>query len=239
MKAGDVKTELRRFIDPKAAEFAQRFFKTYDGGYAAGDKFLGLRVPLIRQVAKKYKDLPLDEVEKLLASPVHEDRQTGLIIITDRAKKASPAGRKELYDFYLSHLSSVNNWDLVDLSCPWLIGEHLIDKKRAVLYRLARSKSLWEKRIAMVSTLNLIRAGQLDDTFAIAEILMDDPHDLIHKAVGWMLRCAGDKDRGALLKFLDEYAGVMPRTALRYALEHLMPKQKTHYMSLQSKTGVK
>jgi 3-methyladenine DNA glycosylase AlkD len=231
MKAEDLRKELNSLVDPKKAEFAQRFFKTYDGGYAQGDKFLGLKVPVTREVCKKFKNLSLLEIEKLLASPIHEHRLAALIIMTEQTKKADSEHKKQLYDFYLSHTNRVNNWDLVDTSCPEIVGSYLLDKDHTPLHKLARSKNLWEKRIAMVSTLNFIRAGQLDDTFAVAEILLHDDHDLIHKAVGWMLRCAGDVDREALLKFLDVHAHELRRTALRYSLEHLTPDQKLHYIN--------
>ena len=231
MTAEDVKTELDKHADAAAAEHAQRFFKTGEWQYGAGDKFMGIRVPVVRLVCKKFKDLPLTEVEKLLASPIHEHRLAALIIMVNQAKKASPEGQKQLYDSYFKNMQYVNNWDLVDTSCPQIVGSYLLNKSHAPLYKLARSKDLWQKRIAMISTLNFIRAGELKDTFALAELLLQDDHDLIHKAIGWMLRCAGDVDRAELLRFLDKHAGVMPRTALRYALEHLPPKQRLHYMS--------
>lgn len=230
MRAGDVKAELDKHADAKAAEFAQRFFKTGEWQYGAGDKFVGLRVPLIRTICKEFKDLPLAEIEKLLESPIHEHRLAALIIMTEQAKKADAKLQKQLYELYLSRTDRINNWDLVDVSCPTVVGGYLLDKNHAPLFKLARSKDLWEKRIAMVSTLQFIRAGQLEDTFAIAKILLADEHDLIHKAVGWMLRCAGDVDRKVLLKFLDIHAHQMRRTALRYCLEHLTPSQKQHYM---------
>src|ERR1019366_10167946 len=218
MYAKDLETELDGLADPKAAEHAARFFKTGEGQYGEGDKFLGLRVPVIRTVCKKYKALPLNEIEKLLESPIHEHRLASLIIMTEQAKKkAGEALKKQLYDLYLRRTDRINNWDLVDVSCPAVIGGYLLDKNRAPLYRLGRSKKLWEKRIAMVSTLAFIRAGQLDDAFALAKVLLPDQHDLIHKAVGWMLRCAGDVDKPALLKFLDAHAHEMRRTALRYS----------------------
>ena len=231
MTAEDVKTELDKHADAAAAEHAQRFFKTGEWQYGAGDKFMGIRVPVVRLVCKKFKDLPLTEVEKLLASPIHEHRLAALIIMVNQAKKASPEGQKQLYDSYFKNMQYVNNWDLVDTSCPQIVGSYLLNKSHAPLYKLARSNNLWQKRIAMISTLNFIRAGQLADTFALAELLLQDDHDLIHKAIGWMLRCAGDVDREALLKFLDAHAHEMPRTALRYALEHLTSAQKSHYMS--------
>lgn len=234
MTAEQVKTELNKHASATSAEFATRFFKAYDGGYSAHDKFLGLRVPLIRSIGKTYKDLPLDEIGKLLKSEIHEHRLAGLIILVNQFKKANELGREEIYKFYMSHLPGVNNWDLVDASCRDIVGGFLLDKPHDILYKLAQSKDLWERRIAVVSTYEFIRHGELDDTFKISEILMDDKHDLIHKAVGWMLREAGKKDRDALLEFLDKHAQKLPRTALRYSIEHLPPSQKLHYMKLKS-----
>lgn len=234
MQVQDVKAELQKHADPRRAETGQSFFKTGEGQYGAGDRFIGLKVPDTRAVCKQYKDLPLPEIQKLLNSTIHEHRLAALVIMTLQSKKASPETKKQLYEFYLKNTKHINNWDLVDVSCPAIVGAYLVDKPKEPLYKLANSKDLWEKRIAMVSTLQLIRAGQLGDTFSIAEILLHDKHDLIQKSVGWMLRCAGDVDSQELLKFLDKHAQKMPRTALRYALEHLTLAQKDHYMNLKS-----
>ncbi len=230
MTAGSVRRDLDELADGDVARFAARFFKTAEGQYGAGDKFLGIRVPVIRKICKQYKSLPLPEIEKLLASPMHEHRMAALVIMTEQAKRADPELKKRLYKSYLKNIKHINNWDLVDISCPGVVGGYLLGKNHAPLYKLAESKNLWAKRVAMVSTLQFIRAGQLDDTFALAKVLLNDDHDLIHKAVGWMLRCAGDVDRQALLEFLDEHAHQMRRTALRYSLEHLNPTQRQHYM---------
>ena len=231
MDAEAVKKQLHKQENPLRAAHSMGFFRTGKGEYGEGDQFLGLTVPQQRQIAKQFKDLPLGEVQKLLSGPFHEYRQVALIIMAERAKKADEAQGKELYDYYLKNTKYVNNWDLVDTSAPAIVGAYLLGKNHAPVYKLARSKNLWEKRIAMVSTLTFIRNGQLADTFAIAEILIEDSHDLIHKAVGWMLRCAGDVDRTELLKFLDKHAASMPRTALRYSLEHLTSEQKMYYMA--------
>lgn len=233
MTADELKRELDALENPQAAEFAQRFFKTQEGGYAAGDVFIGLRVPVIRKVAGRYKDLALSEIEKLLESPIHEHRFAGLTIMVLQAKKADQTQLKKLYDLYLKRTDRINNWDLVDTSCRDVVGRYLMDKSRQPLYDLAKSKDLWERRIAMVSTWQFIRDGDLDDTFKLAEMLLDDKHDLMHKAVGWMLREAGKKDEARLKGFLDEHATKMPRTALRYSLERLNPVDKQHYMALQ------
>ena len=164
MKATDVKAELDKHADAAAAEHAQRFFKTGEWQYGAGDKFMGIRVPVVRTVCKKFKDLPLTALEKLLASPIHEHRLAALIIMVNQAKKAAPEGQKQLYDSYFKNIKHVNNWDLVDTSCPQIVGSYLLNKSHAPLYKLARSNDLWQKRIAMISTLNFIRAGELADT---------------------------------------------------------------------------
>lgn len=228
--AAQAQAALDSLDNPADAQFLQRFFKTGEGQYGAGDIFIGLRVPTTRKVVKQFRDLPLKEIEILLESPIHEHRLAALIIMTEQAKRADQLRKKALYDLYLRRTDRINNWDLVDTSCRDVVGGYLIDKPRDTLYALARSKDLWERRIAMVSTWQFIRVGQLEDTFAIAELLLSDTHDLIHKAVGWMLREAGKKDQAALKDFLDVHAATMPRTALRYALERLHPADKAYYM---------
>lgn len=235
MKAEDIKVELDKHANAGAAAHAQRFFKTGEQQYGAGDKFIGLRVPTIRAVCKQFKDLPLAEIEKLLEDPIHERRLAALIIMTNQAKRATETEKKELYQLYLRRTDRINNWDLVDVSCRDVIGGYLLNKSRQPLYKLARSADIWERRIAIVSTWQFIREKQLDDTFAIAEIQLNDTHDLIHKAIGWMLREAGKRNRAALLEFLDKHAHEMPRTALRYSIEHLSPDQRQHYMQLKTK----
>lgn len=231
VSAEKLQAELDGLASPADAEFLQRFFKTGEGQYGEGDIFLGIRVPVTRKTAAKYRSMSLTEIEKLLESPIHEHRLAGVIIMTEQAKRADQHGKRALYDLYLRRSDRMNNWDIVDLSCREVIGGYLIDKPRDVLYTLATSKDIWERRIAMVTTWQFIRVGQLGDTFAIAKILLNDTHDLIHKAVGWMLREAGKKDEAALKEFLDQYAAVMPRTALRYAIERLHPGDRTYYMN--------
>ncbi len=234
MTAQDLKNELDKRANKTAAKFAEHFFKTYDGGYGEGDQFLGLKVPVVREVCKQFNELPLPEIETLLDSPIHEHRQAGLMILTNRAHKANRGLRRELYDFFMAHIRSVNNWDLVDGNTPTLVGEYLLDKPRDILYQLAVSKDLWERRIAIIATQAFIRAGQLDDTLAIATILLHDKHDLIHKAVGWMLRSAGDRDQTKLISFLDNHAYDMPRTMLRYAIEHFSPESRQKYLQAKA-----
>src|SRR5215831_11306362 len=212
MDAKSLQAELRRHADAKAAANLADFFKTYEGGYGEGDQFLGLKVPVIRGDCKPFRNLPLAEIEKLLESPIHEDRMAALIVLSGQALKADPAIKKLLYEFYLRHTNRVNNWDLVDLSCRDVVGAYLLDKPRNVIYDLAKSDNLWDRRITIVTTWKFIRHNQLDDTLAIAELLLHDKHDLIQKAVGWMLREAGKRDRARLVTFLDTHANAMPRT---------------------------
>jgi 3-methyladenine DNA glycosylase AlkD len=201
------------------------------------DMILGVRMGQVFALAKEFMDMPLDEVEKLLENPVHEGR-VGAVSIMDfqaRSKKTTPERRKELFDLYLRRHDRINTWDLVDRSAINVVGGYLIDKPRKILYKLARSKKMPERRTAIVSTLYLIGKEEVEDAFQLAEILLDDKEELIHKGVGWALRYAGDKDRQKLLNFLDTHAATMPRATLRYAVEHLDQGQRDHYMGL--KTG--
>ena len=211
-------------------EGLSRFFKTGPGQYGEGDRFLGIKVPVTRGVVKEcWKQTGFDELEECLASEYHEIRLAGLLALVEiysHARKDMSL-RSRCIDFYLSHTDRINNWDLVDLSCYNLLGDWLLDKDRSLLYRLASDgKNIWEQRIGMVSTMAFIRQGQLDDTFAIADILLDHPHDLIHKAVGWLLREAGKRDMDALRVFLDHRAASMPRTMLRYAIEKFPERER-------------
>lgn len=215
---------------PEDITIIGHFFKTYKGGYGEGDQFLGVKVPPTRLVCKKYAEMPLAEIEKALDSPWHEVRLAAVIIMANQTKKGGEALKKALYDLYLRRTDRINNWDIVDTSCPFVVGNYLLDKPRNILYTLARSKQLWERRIAIVSTWAFIRAGQLEDTFKIAELLLADTHDLIHKAVGWMLREAGKRDRPALVAFLNTHHKQMPRTALRYAIEHFDEPTRKKYL---------
>ncbi len=224
--------ELTKHEDPKKAQFLQKFFKTGRGQYGEGDIFLGVNMPTIRRISKDFITLSNSEIEKLLESPIHECRMLALIIMVNQFKKASELERKKLFNLYLANTSKINNWDLVDVSCRDIVGEYLLDKDRQRLYQLAKSKNLWERRIAIVSTWYFIKHNQLEDTFKISIILIDDKHDLIHKAVGWMLREAGKKDEQALKDFLNKYANKLPRTALRYSLEKLPNIEKQYYMQL-------
>jgi 3-methyladenine DNA glycosylase AlkD len=227
---------LRGVVQAGRAEGAMRFFKVYDGGYSENDSFLGCTVPATRMVAKQYYDMPLLELDKLIASKWHEDRLLALIILVRQYKHGSEAEQKAIYEFYLAHTTRVNNWDLVDMSAEFIVGPYLEHRpeKMEVLRRLAGSDDLWERRIAMLATFDYIKKGSADDALAIADILLYDSHDLIQKAVGWMLREIGKRvDRAPLLQFLDRHAATMPRTTLRYAIEHLSSEQKAYYMGLK------
>ena len=220
--------------DPSQVEGLSRFFKTGPGQYGEGDRFLGIKVPVTRGVVKEcWKQTGFDELEECLASEYHEIRLAGLLALVEiysHARKDMSL-RSQCIDFYLSHTDRINNWDLVDLSCYNLLGDWLLDKDRSLLYRLASDgKSIWEQRIGMVSTMAFIRQGQLDDTFAIADILLNHPHDLIHKAVGWLLRETGKRDMDALRVFLDHRAASMPRTMLRYAIEKFPEEERTRFL---------
>ena len=229
-----LKKDLRQYINPEKAVFLPRFFKTGPGQYAEGDKFLGVTVPNQRLVAKKYKDLPLNQVEKLIGSPWHEERLTGLFILVGIYQKGDEKVKKEVYDFYISHTKNINNWDLVDTSAGYIVGQYLENRpeKMKVLRQLAKSDLLWERRIAMIATLAYIVKGSSEEALEIAEVLLNDKHDLIQKAVGWMLREVGKRcSRQVLVEFLNKYYKTMPRTTLRYAIEHFSPEIRKNYLT--------
>jgi len=235
MKAEDLKKELDAISDPNDAQFLQRFFKTGKDQYGAGDIFLGIRMPVIRAHAKKYTDIDLKEVEEVLHSPVHEHRMAACVLMVNKSKKLkqTPDQIKPIYDLYLKSIKKyINNWDLIDISCRYVLGLYLMDKDRKILYKLARSKNLWERRASIITTAIFISKGDLDDALKISKILLKDEHDLIHKAVGWMLREVGKKDESRLKGFLNENAHAMPRTMLRYSLEKLHTKDKQQYMRM-------
>jgi 3-methyladenine DNA glycosylase AlkD len=221
--------KLKTYRSPEAAKSHSHLASDEE------DRIMGVRMGQIFALAKEFIEMPPNEIEKLLESPVHEVR-VGAVSIMDwqaRSKKTPEERRKELFDLYMRRHDRINNWDLVDRSAPYVVGGHLFDKPRDILYKLVRSKNIWERRTAIVRTGYFIRQGDIDDTFKIAELLLKDDQDLIHKATGWMLRAAGGTDRQRLLGFLDKYAATMPRAMLRYAVEHLDKKQKEHYMGLK------
>jgi len=231
MNAEFILQELLSVANPEKAKFLQGFFKTGKGQYAEGDVMLGIVVPLTRDIVKRSPVLPFAEIQILLDSKYHEARLAGLLFLAKQFKKANETERKKIFDFYLKNARKANNWDLVDVTCRDVIGLYLLDKAdRSVLYRLAESDNLWEQRIAIVSTWTFIKNRQFDDTLAISEKLLTHKHDLIHKAVGWMLREVGKRDRQPLVDFLEIHHKDMPRTALRYAIEHFSPEDKAYFM---------
>jgi 3-methyladenine DNA glycosylase AlkD len=205
---------------------AARFFKTGPGEYGEGDVFLGVTVPDLRRISKRYNALGLDDLQRLLTAKEHEVRTAALLILVAQYERGDAPLQREIRNLYLSNTQYINNWDLVDCSCREIVGAHLRTGSRKLLTQLAKSKSLWERRIAMVSTMALVRDGDFDDALRVAELLLDDPHDLIHKAIGWVLRVLGDVDRATLLRFLQKHYDRVPRTALRYAIEHFSAEQR-------------
>jgi len=216
-------------------EKIQRFFKSGVGQYSEGDVFIGVRMGSVFALAKEFMGMKPDEIEKLLESPIHEVRTGGVSIMDFQArdKKTTEVRRKELFDLYINRHDRINNWDLVDRSAPHVVGGYLFDKPRKILYKLAASKNMWERRTSIVCTFYFIRKGDVDDTFKIAEMLLHDKEDLIHKAAGGWLREAGRKHSQRLMEFLDHYAIIMPRTMLRYAIEHFDKKPRDYYLSLK------
>jgi 3-methyladenine DNA glycosylase AlkD len=230
---------LRKSSHDADAAFLQRFFKTGEGQYGSGDVFIGVRVPATRLVCKQFSTLPLPEIQKLLDSPVHECRLAAVILLANQYKKAKPADKEAIFRMYLKNVrrGRVNNWDIVDSSAEFIIGEQLWDRPRDLLFELAKSESVWERRVAIISSFQFIKHGDASTTLMLAERLLHDKHDLIQKAVGWMLREIGKRGgRDELLAFLDTHAAVMPRTMLRYAIEHLPAEGRTHYMNLKAKS---
>lgn len=227
--------KLKSHRSPEELEKILRYFKSGAGEYGEGDKFIGVRMGQVFELAKEFIEMPLDQIEKLLDSDIHEVRAGALSIMGKqaRSKKTSEARRKELFDLYLRRHDRVNNWDLADLGALYVVGIYLVDKPRDILYKLARSKNLWERRTAIVGTGQLIRQGDVEDTFKIAELLLKDEEDLVHKGTGWMLRAAGGSDPKKLLAFLDKHAAIMPRTVLRYAIENLDKEERDHYLSMK------
>lgn len=224
--------QLKRFQSDAELKKIQRYFKSGEGEYGAGDTFMGVKMGHLFALAKEFGEMPIKEIEKLLESKIHEVRAGGVSIMdkASRSKKITEARRKEFFDLYIKRHDRINNWDLVDLGCLHMTGSYLYDKPRGILYKLAKSKNLWERRTAILSTCYFIRQGDLDDTFKIAELLLRDKEDLVHKAAGWMLRFAGDKDKKRLLQFLDKHAATMPRVMLRNAIEKFDKKAKEKYL---------
>lgn len=232
-KASDIERDLMEAARPDKVEVLASFFKSGRGEYGEGDVFIGVSVPDNRRVARRHLDAGLDDVRRLLQSPVHEVRLCALLVLVEQYRRGDAARRREIYDFYLTVTDRINNWDLVDLSCQYIIGPQLMDGgDRSVLVMLAASESMWRRRIAVVSTLWMVRHGEVDDAIGICTMLLGDREDLIRKACGWVLREVGKKDKGRLTAFLDRHAGDMSRTTLRYAIERFDRDERMHYMRL-------
>ena len=229
----ELKADVETLASAERAKNCAWFFKTGPGEYGEGDKFLGLTVPEQRRVAKNYKSLNLDAIQALLDSEFHEHRFIALAIMVYQysGNKITPGNKKAIFDFYLKNINRINNWDLVDSSASYIVGDYLQDKPRALLYELARSDNLWARRISIISTAKFISAGQFEDTLKISKILLGDKHDLIHKAVGWMLREVWKKDRGVAEEFLRRNYASLPRTTLRYAIERFEERKRKRYLA--------
>lgn len=229
-RLAEIKTEIQKKKNPAQAIILQRFFKTGKEEYGEGDVFYGIKVPIQRKIVKVFKDLSLDDIKILIHSPVHEERLIAALILVEQFKKANPKNQKIIFNFYVKNKRGINNWDIVDLSAPNIVGNYLLDKDKSLLFKFARSKNLWEKRIAILSTFIFIRNGFYDDALKISETLLNDKHDLIHKAVGWMLREIGKRDLKVEEVFLKEHYKTMPRTMLRYAIEKFPENKRKKYL---------
>ena len=225
-----LKKELKNYADKEQAKNLQRFFKTGKGEYGEGDVFMGIRVPILRGIVKNYYDLSLPKIQELLKSDIHEHRLGGLFILNHKYQKASDEDKANIFNFYLNNTKNINNWDLVDLSAPNIVGDFLFDKDKKVLYGLANSNDLWKKRIAVVSTFSFIKKNEFEDILAISELLLKDEHDLIHKAIGWMLREVGKREENILKDFLRKHYENIPRTTLRYAIEKFEEDERKKWL---------
>lgn len=232
LTAAAVRNELKRHVRPDKAAFYPRFFKTGPGEHGEGDKFLGVVVPDQRRVAGKFQELPRAAIDKLLSDPFHECRLTGVLILVKQFERSRDRmEQREILDYFLSRTDAINNWDLVDSSAPYIVGGYLKDERsRALLRKLARSKNLWEQRMAIVANYPLIRHDEFDMVLELGQKFLTHKHDLIHKAVGWMLREVGNRNRSVLLGFLDSHAAAMPRTMLRYSIEKLPERERQKYL---------
>jgi 3-methyladenine DNA glycosylase AlkD len=226
--ASEIEARLHEIGDPEHARFVAGYFRP--GEYGEGDQFLGIRVPALRALVREYRGVSIDPIAELLRSPWHETRLLAVLLLADAYGRADADGREAIYRLYLASTRYINNWDLVDSSAPQVVGAHLEEGDRGILEELARSESLWERRIAILATQHFIRRGDFATTLRIAEVLVDDRHDLIHKAVGWMLREVGNRDRAAEEAFLRRHQRTMPRTMLRYAIERFPPDLRQRYL---------
>ena len=229
LQLSEIKSDIQKSANPAKAKILQGFFKTGIGEYGEGDIFLGITVPKSREIAVKHKNLSLNDIESLLKSKIHEERLIALLLLVHNYE-SNPEKREEIFNFYIKNTKYINNWDLVDLSSPGIVGNFLLKKDKSLLYKLAKSNNLWEKRIAIVSTYYFIKNNEFSDTLKISEILLKDAHDLIHKAVGWMLREAGKRDLKVLEVFLKEHYNQMPRTMLRYSIEKFPESKRKAYL---------
>ena len=230
MSVRTIQSRLKKLANKKHAEVAQRFFKTGPGEYGEGDRFLGIRVPVLRKLAKEYETIAVDDAEDLLQSPIHEERMLALLILIRIYSKSDNAVKKRIYELYLSNTCFINNWDLVDVSAEHIIGHFIQNRSKKPLYRLAKSKDLWERRISIMATFCFIKQEQFDETLKVADALLNDNEDLIHKAVGWMLREVGKRDPAAEEAFLKVHYKNMPRTMLRYAIERFPEPKRQQYL---------
>jgi len=230
MSLTEIKKEIKKNADPRKAELLQRFFKTGLGQYGEGDIFLGIMVPVQRSIVKKYKHLSLKDLKVLLNSGIHEERLIALLILVEQYKKGDEQKKEDIFAFYHLHRKRINNWDLVDLTAHSISGSYLMDKDKSLLYKLAESENIWDRRIAVMSTFYFIKYNVFDDALCIAEKLINDKHDLIHKAVGWMLREIGNRDMNTEEGFLEKHYKKMPRTMLRYAIEKFPEKRRLAYL---------
>jgi len=230
MSLSEIRKEISKQKNPAQAINLQRFFKTGKGEYGEGDIFYGIKVPVQRNISKQFKDLLLNDLKVLILSKIHEERLIAAFILVDQYKRGDEKKKKIIFDFYLKNRNGINNWDLVDLSAPKIVGEYLIDKEKDLLYKFAQSKDIWKKRISIISTQTFIREHFFEDTLKISEILLHDRHDLIHKAVGWMLREIGNREMETEEEFLKKHYKTMPRTMLRYAIEKFPEQKRKAYL---------
>jgi len=227
----EIDSAIRNTQDAKRAEHCQKFFKTGKGEYGEGDVFLGVRVPELRKLAKAFKHISTHDITHFLKSKYHEERQFALFVLVNQFKKGNFETKKNIFQLYLDHTHHINNWDLVDATAHEIVGGFLFDKDRSILYKLVQSHDLWERRIAIIATFYFIKRNDFNDTLKIAESLLHDSHDLIHKAVGWMLREIGKRDLKTEEEFLQKFYSDIPRTALRYAIEKFLPNKRKQYLS--------
>ena len=231
MTAEQIQKHIRRFANRKKAEILRGFFKTGPGEYGEGDTFLGIQVPTIRQIEKKFRGTPLGEIKKLIRSRIHEERLLALLMLVQLYAEGDGVLKEKIYDFYVKSTKYINNWDLVDLSAPNIVGKHLSDRSRKPIYALAKSRDLWKRRIAIMATFHFIKRGDFADTLRISRMLITDDHDLVHKAVGWMLREIGKRSLPAEERYLKLHYRNMPRTMLRYAVERFPEGKRQRYLN--------